>query len=104
VTTKAPGVSKTEEKSVKQTDSKVSIKAVKVATVKVVAKKEKSQDMKYLRVTQTSSGIGRKPGQQATLIGLGLGGVNKSRILEDTPSVRGMLNKVEHLVTFKAVD
>lgn len=51
-----------------------------------------------IRVTQTSSGNGRKPGQQATLIGLGLNKINRVRELEDTPSVRGMVRKVAHLV------
>lgn len=51
-----------------------------------------------VRVTQIASGIGRKPGQQATLIGLGLNKINRSRELEDTPAVRGMIRKVAHLV------
>jgi len=51
-----------------------------------------------VRVKQIASGNGRKPGQQATLIGLGLNKVGKVRELEDTPSVRGMLRKVHHLV------
>ena len=53
---------------------------------------------KTLRVTQTASGFGRKPGQQATLIGLGLNKLRRTRELADTPSVRGMLRKVAHLV------
>lgn len=53
---------------------------------------------KTLRVTQTASGYGRKPGQQATLKGLGLNRINRSRELEDTPAVRGMIRKVAHLV------
>ena len=51
-----------------------------------------------VRVRQVASGNGRKPGQQATLIGLGLNKVGKVRELEDTPSVRGMIRKVHHLV------
>ncbi len=51
-----------------------------------------------VRFRQIASGNGRKPGQQATLIGLGLNKVGKVRELEDTPSVRGMLRKVHHLV------
>lgn len=49
-------------------------------------------------VRQIRSGLGRKKDQQATLVGLGLGKMNRSRTLEDTPSVRGMINKVKHLV------
>lgn len=51
-----------------------------------------------VRVTQTGSGNGQKPGQQATLIGLGLNKLRRTRELEDTPSVRGMIRKVRHLV------
>ncbi len=51
-----------------------------------------------VRVRQIASGNGRKPGQQATLVGLGLDKVGKVRELEDTPSVRGMIRKVHHLV------
>ena len=53
---------------------------------------------KTVRVTQIASGLGRKPGQQATLIGLGLNKLRSTRELEDTPSVRGMIRKVAHLV------
>jgi large subunit ribosomal protein L30 len=49
-------------------------------------------------VTQIASGNGRKPGQQATLIGLGLNKIGRVRTLEDTPSVRGMIRKVAHLI------
>ena len=49
-------------------------------------------------VTQTASPIGRPSDQRATLIGLGLNRINRTRTLEDTPSVRGMIDKVKHLV------
>ena len=51
-----------------------------------------------LRVTQTASPIGRRKDQRATLIGLGLNKMNRSRVLEDTRAVRGMIHKVAHLV------
>ena len=51
-----------------------------------------------VRVTQTKSVIGRKIDQRQTLIGLGLNKVGRTRELEDTQSVRGMINKVKHLV------
>ena len=51
-----------------------------------------------IRVTQTGSSTGRKPGQQETLIGLGLNRIRRTRELEDTPAVRGMIRKVAHLV------
>ena len=53
---------------------------------------------KTLKVTQIGSPIGRKPDQRQTLIGLGLNKMNRSRELEDTPAVRGMIRKVHHLV------
>ena len=59
--------------------------------------KEKN-NIQTLRVTQVRSSIGRKPGQRETLIGLGLNKLNKSSVLEDTPSIRGMVEKVKHLV------
>lgn len=55
-----------------------------------------------VRVTQTGSGNGQKPGQQATLIGLGLNKLGKTRELENTASVRGMIRKVSHLVKLEA--
>ena len=49
-------------------------------------------------VTQVRSGLGRKKDQRQTLTGLGLGKLRRSRTLEDTPSVRGMIRRVAHLV------
>lgn len=51
-----------------------------------------------IRVTQIKSAIGRKTDQRQTLIGLGLNKLHRQRELEDTPAVRGMINKVKHLV------
>lgn len=53
---------------------------------------------KTITIEQTGSAIGRPKDQGATLKGLGLGKRHKQRTLEDTPSVRGMINKVQHLV------
>lgn len=53
---------------------------------------------KRVRLVQTGSPIGRKPGQKATLIGLGLNKLRRTSELEDTPSVRGMIRKVAHLI------
>ena len=54
--------------------------------------------MPKVRVTQMRSPLGRKPGQKATLVGLGLNKQRATRELEDTPSVRGMIRKVAHLI------
>lgn len=51
-----------------------------------------------LKVTQIGSPIGRKSDQRATLIGLGLNKMHRTRELEDTSAVRGMIAKVRHLV------
>ena len=53
---------------------------------------------KTIKVTQIASPIGKPQDQKATLIGLGLNKLNKVSVLEDTPSVRGMIRKVQHLV------
>ena len=55
-----------------------------------------------LIVKQIKSAIGRKAYQRKTLIGLGLNKMNKEKTLEDTPSVRGMIEKVKHLVVVKS--
>jgi large subunit ribosomal protein L30 len=55
-------------------------------------------DGKKIRITQTGSTIGRTDDQRATLVGLGLNKRHKSRELIDSPEVRGMINKVRHLV------
>jgi large subunit ribosomal protein L30 len=49
-------------------------------------------------VKQTGSPIRRTKDQRATLIGLGLNKINRVSELEDTPSVRGMIRKVQHMV------
>lgn len=53
---------------------------------------------KRVKVTQTGSPIGRQAYQRATLKGLGLDRLHRSRVLEDTPAVRGMIDSVKHLV------
>lgn len=53
---------------------------------------------KTIVVKQVGSPIRRPAVQRAILIGLGLNKMHKTRELEDTPSVRGMINKIPHLV------
>lgn len=55
-------------------------------------------DKKTLTVRQTGSPIRRPKDQLATLKGLGLGKIGRTRELEDTPAVRGMIFKVKHMV------
>jgi large subunit ribosomal protein L30 len=53
---------------------------------------------KTVKVTLVKSVAGTKAAHRATVVGLGLRRLNSSRVLEDTPEVRGMINKVAYLV------
>ena len=53
---------------------------------------------KTITVEQYASPIRRPKDQRATLVGLGLNKVGRRRTLQDTPQVRGMVDKVSHLV------
>ena len=55
-------------------------------------------DKKTVTVEQIGSPLRRPKKQQQTLIGLGLNKMHRRRTLEDTPSVRGMINSLPHLV------
>lgn len=55
--------------------------------------------MPQVKITQTRSVIGRPPDQRRTMRALGLRGVGRTVVQEDTDSLRGMLVKVEHLVS-----
>ena len=54
--------------------------------------------MAKITVVQTASPIRRSNDQRATLVGLGLNRIGRKAVLEDSPSVRGMIAKVKHLV------
>ncbi len=72
-------------------------KTVKAAAPKKAATKTEKSGKK-IKVTQIGSPIGRISKQQQTLIGLGLNKLHRSKVLEDTPAVRGMVEVVKHLV------
>ena len=55
--------------------------------------------MASIKITQTGSPIRRTPNQRQTLIGLGLNKMHKTVELQDTPEVRGMIRKVQHMVS-----
>jgi len=59
---------------------------------------EVSKEKLTLKVKLVKSPIGCKATHKATVRGLGLRGVNSERVLEDTPAVRGMINKIAYLV------
>jgi large subunit ribosomal protein L30 len=56
-----------------------------------------------VKVTLVKSVIGTLESHRATVLGLGLKRMNQSRVLEDTPAVRGMINKVNYLVKAEVV-
>jgi large subunit ribosomal protein L30 len=58
----------------------------------------KKETAKTVTVEQTGSPIRRPKEQRATLVGLGLNKLHRRSTLQDTPSVRGMINSVQHLV------
>ena len=53
---------------------------------------------KTIVIKQVGSPIRRPKDRRQTLVGLGLNKMHKTRELEDTPSVRGMINKIPHMV------
>ena len=55
--------------------------------------------MKTLKVTLKKSVIGRTQDQRQTVKGLGLSKISQTKELKDTPEIRGMINKVQHLVS-----
>lgn len=59
---------------------------------------------KTLKITQTHSVIDRPIDQKRTIEALGLGRPNWSKIQKDTPQIRGMINKVSHLIKVEEVN
>jgi large subunit ribosomal protein L30 len=60
-------------------------------------------DTKNLKITLVKSGIARPGKHKVVLIGLGLRKLNKSVVRQDTPQIRGMINKVNHLLRVEEV-
>ncbi len=54
--------------------------------------------MAKIKITQVKSTIDRPKDQKATIVALGLGRISKSVVVEKTPQIAGMINKVNHLV------
>ena len=57
-----------------------------------------------IKVTLVKSSIGNRKNQKENLKGLGLSRINSSRTVENTPSVRGMLRKVQHLIRIETLE
>ncbi len=86
-------------KTTAKATAKTTAKAEAKTTDKAKAKAETTAKAKAtVRVTQVKSPIGRERSQRQTLVGLGLNKMHRTRELEDTPAVRGMINKVAHLI------
>jgi large subunit ribosomal protein L30 len=60
--------------------------------------------MSPLKVTQVRSVVGSKQGHKRTVRALGLKRIRDSRVHEDTPQIRGMVQKVQHLVRAEEVE
>jgi large subunit ribosomal protein L30 len=60
--------------------------------------------MKQLKVTLKRSPIGSKPVHRENLHGLGLNHPNQTRVLENTPAIRGMIKKVIHMVEVEEIE
>lgn len=59
---------------------------------------------KTIKITQVRSIIDRSIDQKKTIKALGLGRINKTVIKKDTPQIRGMIEKVKHLVKFEVIE
>ena len=99
---KASAPAKTTKAPAKKAVAKKALVAKKPSVRLARAKKEKAADKATVIVTQVGSPIGRRHDQRATLAGLGLNKIGRTRELEDTPSVRGMIAKVAHLLRVEA--
>ena len=60
--------------------------------------------MAKIKVTQTKSHIDRPRVQKDTIKALGLGKINKSKVFEQNPQLKGMIDKVAHLVSIEKID
>jgi large subunit ribosomal protein L30 len=64
-----------------------------------MAKKKAAQ----IKITQIKSQIKRPQKQKDTLLALGLGKINRTRIVEDTPQTQGMIHKVAHMLSIEKI-
>ena len=86
----------------KTTAKKPVVKKTPVKKAAKPAKADKAKPEKTVKITLVKSVIGTKASHRATVRGLGLRRIRHSVELEDTPSVRGMINKVSYLVRVEA--
>lgn len=69
-----------------------------------MTKSKKNVELKQIKLVQIASPIGRSSDQKKTLIGLGLNKMHKTSILKDTDAIRGMVNKVKHLINVEFIN
>jgi large subunit ribosomal protein L30 len=60
--------------------------------------------MSKIKITQVKSHIDRPQRQKDTILALGLGKINKSKVVENNPQIQGMINAVAHLVTVENIN
>lgn len=68
-----------------------------------MAEKKTTTKKSQIKLVQIASPIGRKSDQRQTLIGLGLNKMHKTSVLNDTDAIRGMVNKVKHLLNVEFI-
>ena len=78
--------------------SDIKVEAIKVVETKKISAKKAASIKTTVSVTLVKSFHGRLPKHRATVTGLGLKRINHTVVLEDTPEVRGMINKVSYLL------
>jgi len=78
--------------------SDIKVEAIKVVETKKAPTKKAVSSKPTVSVTLVKSFYGRLPKHRATVTGLGLKRINHTVVLEDTPEVRGMINKVSYLL------
>ena len=86
------------EEKVEKKAAAPKIEAIKPAETKKAPEKKAASKKPTVSVTLVKSFYGRLPKHRATVTGLGLKRINHTVVLEDTPEVRGMINKVSYLL------
>ena len=89
---------KSAPKKVAQKVSDIKVEVTKVVETKKTLTKKAASTKPTVSVTLVKSFHGRLPKHRATVTGLGLKRINHTVVLEDTPEVRGMINKVSYLL------
>ena len=102
MTTEKEGAAEKKPAAKKTAAAKAAAPAETKAAAPAKAKTEEATDKATVIVTQVGSPIGRRHDQRETLAGLGLNKIGRTRELEDTPAVRGMIAKVAHLLRVEA--